>query len=198
MVLTHLPAASYRRTPWKNGGGVTIDIADEYAPGAQPGGWAGMVWRFGRTRIERPGPFSDLSGNDRLLAVIAGTGLVLRPEGQPPLDVREPFRPVRFPGEWAIESELEDGPVEVLNLIGDRSKVATDLTFVAAGERVPLGPGVWVLHAPMDEAELRLEDRRLAIPSGDAAVLRDSASGAALVLNGLVAVARIRAKMPAP
>jgi environmental stress-induced protein Ves len=197
MELTRVRAASYRRTPWKNGGGVTIDIADEYAPGAEPGGWAGMIWRFGRTRIERSGPFSDLSGNDRILAVVAGTGLVLRPEGQPPLDVREPFRPVRFPGEWAIESELEEGPVEVLNLIGARAKVAIDLTFVAAGGRVPLGSGVWVLYAPVGEAELRLEDQRLAIPSDDAVVLRDSALEDGLVLNGRVALARIRAKMPA-
>jgi environmental stress-induced protein Ves len=198
MELTRVRAASYRRTPWKNGGGVTVDIADEYAPGAEPGGWAGMIWRFGRTRIERPGPFSDLSGNDRLLAVVAGTGLVLRPNGLAPLEVREPFRPVRFPGEWAIESELEDGQVEVLNLIGARAKVAIDLAFVAAGGSMPLGPGVSVLYAPVGEAELRLEDRRLAIPSGDAVVLRDAALRDALVLNGLVAVARIRAtKMPA-
>jgi environmental stress-induced protein Ves len=51
-----LGPADYRRTPWKNGGGVTIDIAGAFAPGAEPGGWSGMIWRLGRTRIEHP-PF---------------------------------------------------------------------------------------------------------------------------------------------
>jgi environmental stress-induced protein Ves len=192
MELTRLSAADYRRTPWKNGGGVTVDIADEYAPGAEPGGWAGIIWRFGRTRIERPSPFSDLSGNDRILAVVAGRGLVLRPAGRPPLKVREPFRPVRFPGEWAIESELEDGPVEVVNLIGDRAKVAIDLIFVAGRESVPVGPGVWVFYAPSNRVELAIADERLALAPGDAVVLRGAGSSDRVLLNGVAAIATIQ------
>jgi len=34
MDIMRLDPAAYRRTPWKNGGGITIDIADAYAPGA--------------------------------------------------------------------------------------------------------------------------------------------------------------------
>ncbi|MFI5016137.1 MAG: HutD family protein, partial [Hyphomicrobiales bacterium] len=115
-----LDPTAYRRTPWKNGGGVTVDIASAYRPGAGAEDWSGVPWRFGRTRIERPGPFSDLSGYDRALGVIEGSGLVLRPAASPPIDVRQPFRPVSFPGEWPIESELESGGVGVLNLITER------------------------------------------------------------------------------
>ena len=63
--LTTIDPAAYRHTPWKNGGGVTIDIAESLLPGFPPGSWEGMVWRFGRTAIVAPGPFSDLSGFDR-------------------------------------------------------------------------------------------------------------------------------------
>src|SRR5882724_11187343 len=122
---------AYRRTPWKNGGGVTVDIASAHRPGTMPDDWSGMAWRFGRTRIERPGPFSDLSGYDRILSVIEGSGLVLRPEGRPEIDVREAFRPVRFPGEWPIESELEAGPVGVLNLMTERGDSSGDVRFLA-------------------------------------------------------------------
>ena len=31
--ITRLDPKTYRRTPWKNGGGVTVDIADAYAAG---------------------------------------------------------------------------------------------------------------------------------------------------------------------
>ena len=58
-----LDPKAYRRTPWKNGGGVTIDIADDYAPGAAPGSWSGMLWRLGHTQIVEPAPFSDLSAS---------------------------------------------------------------------------------------------------------------------------------------
>jgi len=118
--VVRLDPHAYRRTPWKNGGGVTVDIADAYMPGAEPGSWSGMLWRLGRTEIVAPGPFSDLSGYDRILTVIGGRGLVLDIEGGAALDVREPYRPVRFRGEDRIVSRLEAGPVAVLNLIADR------------------------------------------------------------------------------
>ena len=57
--------AAYRHTPWKNGGGVTSILPNPCSLDFAPGSWEGMVWRFGRTAIVAPGPFSDLSGYDR-------------------------------------------------------------------------------------------------------------------------------------
>ena len=112
-MITPLDPDRYQRTPWKNGGGVTVDIAFD-----------GDVWRFSRTPITAAGPFSDYSGFDRLQVLVAGSGLVLQtPTGE--IDVRRPFRPVRFAGETPIVSRLEAGPVEVINLMGERSRVRT-------------------------------------------------------------------------
>ena len=185
-----IDASGYRRTPWKNGGGVTIDIADEYRPGAEPGGWAGMVWRLGRTRIEVPAPFSDLSGNDRLLAVIGGRGLVLRRPDGTCLDVREPFRPVAFPGEWEIRSELNEGPVEVLNLMGARDRVRLDLRLVGAGEACPLCT-TSIVFAPAGHAGLSLAGDALALADGDALRLSGRGDLGLQVESGIVAVAGI-------
>jgi len=133
-MITRLDPQTYRRTPWKNGGGVTVDIADEYADGVAPGSWSGMLWRFGRTQIVAGGPFSDLSGFDRILTVIGGRGLVLQIEGGKALDVREPFRPVRFNGEDKITSQLEAGPVAVLNLLADRTRYTIDVAILSGGD----------------------------------------------------------------
>jgi environmental stress-induced protein Ves len=142
-----LDPALYRRSPWKNGGGVTIDIADDYRPGATQGAWDGVIWRLGRTGIVAAGPFSDLTGYDRIQAVVAGRGLVLEtPDGS--IDVRTPFRPVRFRGETKIVSRLEAGPVEVVNLIGDRAAVRLDMAFLSAGEARVLEAGTHVAYAP--------------------------------------------------
>ena len=126
-----LDPKAYRRTPWKNGGGVTIDIADAYAPGAAPGSWSGMLWRLGRTQIVDAGAvLRPRRAIDRILTVIGGRGLVLEIEGGAALDVREPFRPVRFRGEDRIVSRLEAGPVAVLNLLADRTTYAIDVAIL--------------------------------------------------------------------
>jgi uncharacterized protein len=189
--ITRLDPKTYRRTPWKNGGGVTVDIADAYRAGAEPGGWSGVLWRLGRTRIARPGPFSDLTGYDRILTVIGGRGLVLDIEGGAALDVREPFRPVRFRGENRITSRLEAGPVDVLNLIADRDR-AIDVAIPREGAVRRLDGAVNIVYA--------IEDSRVAVGAQDFALtadaaLRIDAAGPALSLrHGRVALAMISSR----
>lgn len=143
-MITPLDPARYLRTPWKNGGGVTTDIAFE-----------GDVWRFGRTPITAPGPFSDYTGFDRLQVLVAGSGLVLQtPSGE--IDVRRPFQPVRFAGETPIVSELECGPVEVVNLMGDRRRVSLGLVILDDGKTQHLGRGLHIAYCPAGQAVLRL------------------------------------------
>ncbi len=170
--LETIDPAAFRHTPWKNGGGVTIDIAESTLPGFPPGSWEGMKWRFGRTAIVAPGPFSDLSGYDRQQVLVAGSGLVLEtPAGE--IDVRQPFRPVRFAGETRIASRLEAGPVEVVNLIGDRSRVATGLACLPAGATSSLPAGVHVIYAARMSNELAVNGKACEL-AGDHALRIDA------------------------
>jgi len=186
-----LDPAGYRRTPWKNGGGITVDIADAYRAGAAAGGWEGVIWRFGRTRIEQPGPFSDLGGFDRHLAVIEGEGLLLHPAEAPSLDVRQPFRPVRFPGEWRIESELTRGPVGVLNLLADRVLAETALTFHEAPAALDLPAGIVLIHS-WKGAEIEAGGERITLQADAALRFEPAAVAGVGLLAGRVAVAVIR------
>jgi environmental stress-induced protein Ves len=186
-----LDPADYRRTPWKNGGGVTVDIADAYLPDATVGGWDGMIWRFGRTRIEQPGPFSDLSGFDRHLMVIEGNGLMLHPAEAPSLDVRRPFPPVSFDGGWRITSELADGPVAVLNLLADRRLAETLLEFHSAPAAVKLPESIGLIYAP--QAAVIAIDGDVYSLSPDAAIRIDGDLPMTVeVKAGSVAIACIR------
>lgn len=190
---TLLDPALYRRTPWKNGGGVTIDIAGAYRPGADPAGWDGMIWRFGRTRIERPGPFSDLSGYDRILAVAEGRGLVLHPEGRAPLDARLPFAPVRFAGEWKIASELTQGPVGVINLIADRASCAIDLTFPAEGSAAGVA-GTPCIVLALDDCVLAIGAQPMPVKRDFALQFASAAPIEISLRSGRVAIASIRGR----
>jgi hypothetical protein len=143
-MITPLDPAGYRKTPWKNGGGVTIDIAEHDS------------WRFGRTPITAPGPFSDYSGFDRAQVLVAGRGLVLQtPDGE--IDVRTPFQPVAFAGETPIISRLEAGPVEVVNLIGNRAKVRIDLQVLHAGAAMGRSAGTHIVYAAEGPAALAVD-----------------------------------------
>lgn len=183
-VITRLDPSRYVRTPWKNGGGVATDIA-----------FHGDTWRFSRTPITVAGPFSDYTGFDRVQVLVAGSGLVLQtPEGD--IDVRRPFEPVRFAGETPVVSRLEAGPVEVINLIGERSQVSLDLAVLTAGETQRLGPALHIAYCPAGSAVLRLQDGEYDLPA-DGGLRIDEASGTVatcsagrIVLGSITCVSR--------
>ncbi len=186
-----LDPASYRRVLWKNGRGITVDITGVFPTESEAASWSGMTWRLGRTRIERPGPFSDLSGIDRILAVIEGRGLRLKPTGAPAIDVREPMRPVRFPGEWIIDSELQAGPVGVLNLMADRARADIDLTFMAGAGSMSVHADTVVIYAPVGSAEVVLNGEDFSLPADCALRIDGMLSMLVDVRSGDVAVATI-------
>jgi len=176
--VARLDPKAYRRTPWKNGGGVTTDIAFD-----------GDVWRFSRTPITAAGPFSDYTGFDRLQVLIAGSGLVLQtPSGE--IDVRRPFHPVRFAGETPIVSRLEAGPVEVINLMGERARVALDLTVLDAGDALHLGASIHIAYCPAGRASLRLLDSIHELPT-DGGVRIEDWNGVATCLAGPIVLGSV-------
>ena len=181
-MITPLDPAGYRRTPWKNGGGVTVDIAEHED-----------AWRFGRTPITAPGPFSDYTGFDRAQVLVAGRGLVLQtPDGC--IDVRTPFRPVAFAGETPIVSRLESGPVEVVNLIGNRAKVRVDLQVLHAGAAMGRSAGTHIVYAAQGPAALTIDgtthrlaaDHALRLDVGSPTMV--ACTGGVLLLGSVICV----------
>jgi uncharacterized protein len=182
--LTPLKPEDYRRIPWKNGGGISVDIAVG----------ANEIWRFGRTPITTGGPFSDYTGFDRLQVLVAGRGLVLQtPDGE--IDVRRPFQPVRFAGETPIVSRLEAGPVEVVNLIGERSRVRLDLRILDQGHSHRLGAGTHIAYCPGGRAVLRLDGKDHELQGDDALRIEDfegvaACPGGVIVLGSVTCVSQ--------
>jgi len=106
-----LRAADRLATPWRNGGGVTRQVA-AWPPGA---GLEAFDWRVSLADVAADGPFSAFPDVDRILTVIGGEGLVLEIDGQ---GVRlEPRAPLAFPGEAAVMARLTAGPIRDLNVM---------------------------------------------------------------------------------
>jgi environmental stress-induced protein Ves len=106
-----LRAADRTATPWKNGGGVTREVA-VWPPGA---GMDDFEWRISLADVAADGPFSAFAGVDRVLTVIEGEGLVLDIDGRVTrLDALSPFA---FPGEPSVAARLTAGTIRDLNVM---------------------------------------------------------------------------------
>ena len=139
--------------PWKNGGGVTWEIAID-PPGA---GLEEFRWRVSRARIGADGPFSLFPNCERWITCVEGAGFALHFDDGVKLAV-PPFQPIRFSGDRAATCRLADGPCTDINIIARRDLVAVDVATVPAPDALPEGIG----SALQNERELlvRLDPAR--------------------------------------
>lgn len=97
--------ASLRPTPWKNGGGVTTELAMS-PPGA---GLDDFDWRVSLASIAEDGPFSQFPGVDRTLVLVSGDGVLLDfGDERVVLSPSEPL--VEFAGEDPVHATIS-GPI---------------------------------------------------------------------------------------
>lgn len=146
-----IPSSSQTPTPWKNGGGVTREIA-------RGGEEAAFGWRISIADVERDGAFSLFPGHRRWLAVIAGDGMRLEPESGAAIDVRL-LAPVHFSGDVELFGRLNGGPCRDFNLIYDPARFTASMSVVKGGAAIsgPMGgreaSGVLLLAGEADAGE---------------------------------------------
>jgi len=191
MKTTLLKSEDYTRSPWKNGGGIFTDIADAHRADAAVKDWDSLLWRFAATPIVAPGPFSYMQGIDRLQMVVGGRGLVLKSPGQE-FDEREPFTTVRFTGELEIVTELEAGPVEVVNLMARRGAVEIDLLALREPGDRRLSAGTHLLYAACGDCSVRLNGESFAITDGSTLKVEPTEASKLTLVSGLAVLASIR------
>jgi environmental stress-induced protein Ves len=165
MTMRRFALAALPAQPWKNGGGVTREIA------ALPAGSTvdDFVWRVSVAEIAQAGPFSPFPGVDRQIMLLSGAGVRLRGDG---IDHRldRPLQPFAFAGEAAIDASLLDGPSHDLNVMTRRDamraevQVAYDAVTVAACDALVLlaSRGGW---------------RGLSLEAGEGVVMADGSAG---------------------
>jgi environmental stress-induced protein Ves len=93
--MRHLTQADYTRQPWKNGKGVTVELARAMGEGV-------ILWRLSMATVAEDGPFSLFPGVERNLTVISGPGFRLVGDGVA-LDCL-PFQPIAFPGDVEVSA----------------------------------------------------------------------------------------------
>lgn len=128
-----LRAADRRAIPWKNGGGLTREVA-VHPPGSDLGGFD---WRVSLAEVRQGGPFSSFPGVDRQLAVIGGR-LELSIAGRELLTLSPESAPVDFPGDVPARAEPVQAPVFDLNVMTRRGRFVTHLRRCRAANSMML------------------------------------------------------------
>jgi environmental stress-induced protein Ves len=124
-----LRAADRVASPWKNGGGVTREVA------SSPSGAADFDWRVSLADVASGGPFSVFEGIDRVITVVRGEGMALTVDGVETV-VAEGFEPFAFSGDAATECRLLGGPLVDFNVMTRRGAVSADVRFVTDPTRL--------------------------------------------------------------
>ncbi|MBC2886140.1 HutD family protein [Ochrobactrum sp. CM-21-5] len=112
-----LKATDHRRMPWKNGGGVTVEIA-VHPQGASVDDFD---WRISMATVANDGPFSLFSGIDRTLSVLEGDGIVLDMAGVETVLTRESL-PHFFPSDVTVSARLIGSAITDLNVMTRRGR----------------------------------------------------------------------------
>ncbi|WP_110643896.1 HutD family protein [Salinicola sp. CPA57] len=142
------PSHDMTALPWKNGGGVTREVARD-REGLSPN------WRMSIADLEHPGAFSCFEGRQRHFGVLGERPVVLSfPDRQVTLATGDVLI---FEGDEPVVCELPDGPSRALNLMFDAKRWDGHLMLCE--------PWAWPLHesgeAPWEECWYILSRGRL-------------------------------------
>lgn len=175
MAVTLLKAENHRRMPWKNGGGVTVEIA-VHPQGASVDDFD---WRISMATVANDGPFSVFPGIERTLSVLDGDGIVLDIDGQKITLTRE-SEPLAFAADSRAAAELIGSAITDLNVMTRRTRYAHRVRRISGSDAAAIvetgitGETVLIFCAE-GEFALKADTGIAHLGAHDAAVLSASA-----------------------
>jgi environmental stress-induced protein Ves len=157
--------------PWKNGAGVTRELA------VHPAG-AGMDdfdWRLSIADIASDAPFSAFPGVDRCIVLLQGAGMQLRSDdGRLDQRLAQPLEPFHFSGDDALQARLIDGPSSDFNVMTRRDRWRADVTPLQAFHEAPASAAAFLL-CRSGEAALDAGNQPMTLRAGQASLWRHDA-----------------------
>ena len=155
--------------PWKNGAGVTRELA-VHPPDAS---MDDFDWRISIAEVAADAPFSAFNGVDRCIVLLRGAGMRLRSDdGRLDRHLAQALEPFHFPGDDALQAELIDGPSSDFNVMTRRGHWRADVTPVHAFHASTASAASLVLCCS-GEAALAVGDQPMSLHAGQAVLWRD-------------------------
>jgi environmental stress-induced protein Ves len=160
------------RTPWRNGLGLT----EEIAMSPDGAGYADFDWRVSIAEMTRDAEFSRFPGVERTLTLLTPGAVELAVGGV--VKTLSQYEPVGFPGDVPVSARLLAGPARDLNVMTRRDRVRASVRVEAIGPLL-------AVNAPRDETLV------MVVLRGQVSAMRATSFGTtlgahdALVGNGL-------------
>ncbi|HXE20423.1 HutD/Ves family protein [Castellaniella sp. UC4442_H9] len=148
-------AEEIRPQPWKNGGGITRQLAI-HPEGAS---LEDCVWRVSAAEINAPGPFSAWEGYDRILMVTDGGAVRLTRTDTGAVTLLEPGSRLYFAGETPYTAELLGGPARDFNLMLRRKHAHGCIDLRRGTQAIALRPGDTILYCTQGRFRLDFPPR---------------------------------------
>lgn len=126
-----LPAAGRATTAWRNGTGVTAEIARSATDPAT----ADFDWRISVAEVVADGPFSEFPGVSRTIVLVEGAAMTLTIDGAD--HVLGLYQPLTFDGGSRTFCTLPDGPTRDLNLMTTVGRAAGTVEVIRLDDRQP-------------------------------------------------------------
>jgi len=118
--------------PWKNGAGLTREIAFGGASSSD------FDWRISLAEVARGAPFSAFPGVDRCILLWRGAGMRLRSaDGAVDHALTAPLTPFAFSGDIALDATLVDGPCADFNVMTRRGVFRSDVRCTRRAVELP-------------------------------------------------------------
>jgi len=163
--MRHWNARDCPAMPWKNGGGVTTELA------VAPAGATldDFEWRISSALVACPGAFSQFNGIDRSLAVLQGAALSLQVDELESFDLTPASEVFCFRGEQRIHAAVDRGAVKDFNVMTRRGSYSHRLLRLAGKtEYVVEREGVLVLvYCAQGNADIQVAGTLLRLTQGD-------------------------------
>ena len=158
-------AADYRRRPWKNGLGTTLEVYREPVEGDS------FDWRVSIADLVENSFFSAFPSLIRVICTLEGRGMRLNIDGVQTRSLLK-YDPLVFSGDSKVESELLDGPIRDFNLIFDPDKCSARLQWLdPSSPQVFCSPSSSVLLFALGPTALEFGEHTLELDFFDAALL---------------------------
>lgn len=171
-------AADLPRVPWRNGQGLTTELAMGGSP-------ADFAWRVSLAEVAQSGDFSLFPGIDRTIMLVEGEAMVLHlPDRAHALERDVPFA---FDGGLAVACTVER-PTRDLNLMTRRGTTTGTIEVLDPGTPAVVVPGAGTVVVVVLDGRRTLDGASL--DAGDVAVLT-GADAARVDGVGRVALVRV-------
>ncbi|WP_321937131.1 HutD family protein [Paraburkholderia sp. J8-2] len=165
--LTLLRGAALVASPWKNGGGVTREIAVAHVASHASASLDTFAWRVSVADVAQAGPFSRFEGVDRTLVLLEGAGMLLDEAGRTHA-LTQPLDVARFAGEAAIDARLVSGATRDFNLMVRRGAARGTLEVWRENGPRSMHAQTVLLYCAQGGQDVRVDaERRVRLEAGD-------------------------------